>query len=189
MANPKQAVLFLADSDRRLLNSAFLLGKLDTKDLLVSAYYKRDAEKKIDTAKATEAVLQHFKIEKSNAKMSDGKGISLEDRIRELAKECIKQKIHVIAIPTTAEDLNEDPEKISAFVGHEAYDICNKVTEEFVESKKPKDDQERNKLLEEYSVHPNFLFSFMDDGYIYDNRSIYGLNEIFPDKKEEEKTT
>lgn len=178
------AVILQGDSERHLINSSYLLGTLiaemGTKDVHVCAFYK-------DNKKQIEDILIHFKIDPKNITYIDNaKAVKLLDKVKEIAPFCVKNQIHVIAMPNTPKDLTESPQEISELVNLHAITACQQATSEYVDKQKPKEEKERNKLLEDHKVSPFFKFGFMDDEYIYNNRDIFGLKKFFPDPKPEQ---
>lgn len=177
----KTSVILQGDTKDHLLNSAFLLGKLiqeyGTKDILVSVFTK-------DNKKQCDDIIALFKIDSKNVSIIDNKNApSLFEKLQKTVELCCKNKIHFISMPNTAGDLVADPKGITTLLSGMALDYCNNyVTDYVTKTYKPENEKDMQKYFDEHKVSPSWPFQFMDDMYIKNNKTMYGLEKIFPDE-------
>jgi hypothetical protein len=179
----KSAVVFNADTKEHSLNSAYALGKLieelGTKDIVVGVYHK-------DNKKDCEEILNHFKIDNKNVMYFETKEFnSWTDKYLNLVHFCCRNKVPVIAMPNTLKDTYDDPQKTQELMSGSAMDKGNALIKEWIKKvQKPKDEETEDKLFLTHKVSPSFMYKYMDDQYIKDNRDNYGLKKFFPDPDE-----
>lgn len=200
---PPVATIFNSDTFKHFMTSAYLIGDLiqeyDKRNILVSCYpaeVEREVpgndgkmtKVKFNTDVMMKAILDKYGIPDENRlKGSQTKSPKLVDKLQDTATQAIAKGSHVVFMPNSTTDLNENPQEMSALVSMDGHMACEAVMSGYVKAKlKPKDDKEFAQKMDESRIMPHWKYQFSDFEY-FDNKvkqNGNGLKEFFyPDPK------
>lgn len=195
-----QATIFNTDTKDHFIASAYMLGDLvheiGKDNIQVNCFYHTsktkikdgNKEKEVEASNidlCKEIIVNHFKIPEKNVFFKD-KGVTMFDKLESTVKEALNSKaeVHVINMPTTQQDKNENPTEINSMLQGEALNLCYLLVNQHVDNMKLKDGKEIQNQRDRFRISPMWRFQYMDVQYLKDNLHRHGLSQFFEEKKE-----